>query len=258
MSGDKKFRVHPGAVVIGVCLMILGGLLLIRYLTPHRVEANVTLEERRRQAAEQRGAALPDLFDAKLPTGAAYATATRVTELSDFVLRVGIYRLHCEVAQRVPMTVDGLLAGMKAGGRLPSDSELSSYQGKVNTPYSTLFIRYRAVPFAVEVISVPRSEGKGNAMLMRLPANPDESMPPDAAARAELRRLIEGVVQDPRPFYAYFTSQQTTSAVVPPAAFIPAAQMLQFGWAKEALPKVTQLNEQQIADIKQWLKKSEQ
>jgi len=227
-----------------------------------RVEANVTMLEGERARRERDAAALPNLFSEKLGAGESYAAANRVSELSDFVVRLGLHRWKAELDGRIPLTVEGLLAGLRDAGRLPRRMALESEQGKLNTPYSTIFVRYRAIPFAVEVVSVPRSERKGSAYLLRLPTDPNEPLPVDASARLELRRLIEGVSTDPQARYALYSwqdpnAQGATSAQLPSAAFVPAGQLLSYGWVKENMPVITRLSSQQLAEMKAWMEKVE-
>ncbi len=252
---SKKARLHPGLVVCLVALLLVGGLLVIRYTTPERVEAHVTLLEREPDAGGGDEKAVPNVFSEKLGTGEAYVNANRVSELSDLVLRLGLYRWKSEIVRHVPLTIEGLFAGLRAENRLPAGMELAAEQGKLNTAYSTFFVRYRAIPFAVEVVSVPRSERKGSAMLLRLPADPNEPMPVEVAAQVELRRLIEGVSTDPQTYYAFYSSEQTTSAQLPPVAFAPPADMVKYGWNKESLPKPARMTSQQLAELKNWLDK---
>ncbi|HEY0173870.1 MAG TPA: hypothetical protein VGB98_22840 [Pyrinomonadaceae bacterium] len=250
---SRKPRLHPGLVVCLVAFLMVGGLLLVRYTTPERVEARVTLLERGPVADTAEGASVPNVFSEKLGTGEAYVNANRVSELSDLVLRIGLYRWKSEIVRHVPLTIEGLFDGLRAENRLPPGMELAAEQGKLNTPYSTFFVRYRAIPFAVEVVSVPRSERKGGAMLLRLPADPNEPIPVEAAVRMEVSRLVEGVTTNPQTYYAFYTSEQTTSAQLPPLAFVPPAEMIQYGWNKESLPKPARMTSQQLAELKNWL-----
>lgn len=261
-GGKKGFTIHPGLLVCAVAFALVAGLLLIRYLTPVRVEANVTLLEAERVAGPRAAAPLPNLFSERLGTGESYAAANRVGELSDFVLRLGLHRWKSELDGRIPLTVEGLLAGLRDAGRLPPRMALESEGGKLNTPYSTIFVRYRAIPFAVEVVSVPRSERKGTALLLRLPSDPDEPVPVEALARLELRRLIEGVPTDPRARYALYSWQserphEATTAQLPPVAFAPPDQLLGYGWNKENMPVLARLSSQQLAELKAWVDRAE-
>lgn len=254
-TGRKKFKLHPGLVVSVVALTLVASLIFLRYITPHRVEATVTLNQRSGIEDDNQDASMPNLFSEKLGTGESYTAANRVSELSDIVLRIGLYRFKSEITRRIPLTFEGLLAGLREENRLPASVQPSDQPGKLNTPYSTLYVRYRAIPFAVEVVSIPRSERKGNAMLLRLPADPNEALPVQASVQMELNRLIEGFSTDSQPFYAYFTSQQTTSAQLPAIAFAPTEQMLNYGWNKQNIPLPAKLTAQQIAELKNWLDK---
>jgi hypothetical protein len=252
---NGRNKIHPGLLVCLVALSTVAGLFLIRYLTPHRVEANVTLLERASAQPGDTGPNLPNLFNEKLGTGESYVAANRVTELSDFVLRIGLFRFKSEMTRRIPLTFEGVIDGLRQDNHLPAHIHPTTEPGKLNTPYSTLYVRYRAIPFAVEVVSIPRSERKGGAMLLRLPADPNEAVPVQVGVHMEMTRLIEGVSTNPQAYYAYYTSSQTTSAQLPLIPFAPTEQMLNYGWNKQNMPQPARLNAQQLAELKHWLDK---
>lgn len=252
MKNRRSFRIHPAAVVLGVALLIIVSLPVIRYLTPHTVEARFTLEERRaRAAAAAPEKQQPNVFSETTQVGEAYTTAHRLTELQDLVVGLSIYSLTRPAASG---SLEGVLNGMASERRLPPGLVVAAAQGKLNSPHSTFYVRYRPMPFALEVVSLPRTEQKGGAMLLRLPSDPDEPVPVDAAVRVELKRLIEGYTPHDKPYYGYFTSPHRTKATLPPAAFMPAAQMGQYGWTRDALPRPSKLNPQQINEQNAYLK----
>jgi hypothetical protein len=249
-----RFGIHPGAVVLGVALLIFGSLPVIRYLTPQHVEAKFTLAESQRRGSKPEPSPTPHVFAESLKTGEAYTAVNRLAELEDLVVGIAVYS---NTRGGAPPSLDAVLTGMAASGKLTPGVVVVSAQGKLDSPHSTFYVRYRAVPFAVEVVSLPRTEEKGGAMLLRLPSDPNEPVPVTVAARSELKRLVEGYTPDSTPFYGYYTSPQKTSATLPPAAFMPAEQMERYGWTRDTLPRPAKFTPQQRAEQEAYLKRLE-
>jgi hypothetical protein len=101
--------------------------------------------------------------------------------------------------------------------------------GILQTPHSTIHIRYAPQNVTLEMISVPNERKDGPAMLIRIP-DPENT----------------GV--GPR----YFESMQL-DGIVYPSPFAPIAQIIASGWQPHPF-KETQIPDEQRAQLEQWIK----
>ncbi|HXM34402.1 MAG TPA: hypothetical protein VN920_04405 [Pyrinomonadaceae bacterium] len=106
---------------------------------------------------------------------------------------------------------------------------LTQQSGILQTPHSTIHIRYAPQSVTLEVVSVPNERKDGPAMLIRIP-DPENT----------------GV--GPR----YFESMQL-DGIVYPSPFAPIAEIVASGW-QPRLFKQSQIPDEQRAQLEQWVK----
>ncbi len=105
---------------------------------------------------------------------------------------------------------------------------LTQQPGILQTPHSTIHIRYAPENVTLEVISVPNERKDGPAMLIRIPDSENAGVGP-----------------------RYFESMQL-DGVVYPSPFAPIAQVIASGW-QPRLFKQSQIPDDQRAQLEQWL-----
>lgn len=257
-------KLAPHAVVLLVCCAVLGALVLIRYLTPLRSEVNISLYERRfmePEAKKQRPA--PTSLEEVVGDHSVYYRAERLRELSDVTLCLELYYLKRATAEgggryppaNVPESVEALLEGTKEAGLLPPGMTASrNFAGALNSPHSTLYVRYRPRPFGLEVISVPQGSGKEGGLMMRLPGGVESRLP----AHLEAEHRAENMIHDIRPVddspTAMFATAEEVAVRVPQTGFAPVEELLSLGWSKVSLPAPQSLPPNDARRLKEWMR----
>ena len=103
------------------------------------------------------------------------------------------------------------LAGVAAQNLLPPGLTFTEGEGAMVSAHSNLFVRYRPVPLAIEVLALGREPRDGPALLVRVP---DDSTKDGGAS--------------------LFMATRIRDVNVPPA-FLPASEVISAGWSLEPL-----------------------
>jgi hypothetical protein len=138
-------------------------------------------------------------------------TADRVGEAEALALATSLYAATQQLKGRTPRTANDLLAGVAAESLLPPGLSLTSGDGALASAHCSLFVRYRAAPLGIEVVSLGREPRDGPAIMVRVP---DENSKEGGASLFIANRL---------------------SDVSVPAAFTPAASIISAGWTPQPL-----------------------
>ena len=131
--------------------------------------------------------------------------------------------------RRTPLRDANDILNRIAQRQLIPSAWMTRQPGILQTPHSTIHIRYAPQNVTLEVISVPNERKDGPAMLIRIP-DPENT----------------GV--GPR----YFESMQL-DGIVYPSPFAPIAQIIAAGW-QPRLFKQSQIPDEQRAQLEQWVK----
>ena len=154
-------------------------------------------------------------------------TAERLRDLTAVAIAASSNVVDGAIRRQLPRDANDILNRIVERRLIPA-AWLTQQPGILQTPQSTIHLRYAPQDFTIEVISVPNQRRDGPAMLIRLP-DPENT----------------GV--GPR----YFESMQVDS-IVYPAPFMPIAQIIASGW-QPRLFKQSQIPDDQRAQLEQWL-----
>ena len=168
---EKKFNPSPKAIVIGVALFL--GLLLIfgndiKRLFTDRFQPRISFQEggpqSKRERDKTRSVTQIAIFD-----GEVYRTETRLREASAVAIAASITGVAAYTERRPLRDVSELLNSMVQRGLLPPGVESVKEQNILQSTYSTIHIRFRPIPFAVEIVSLGRTRLDGPALILRVP-----------------------------------------------------------------------------------------
>ncbi|MFP5265196.1 MAG: hypothetical protein ACLGJB_25185 [Blastocatellia bacterium] len=96
-------------------------------------------------------------------------TTDRAAEAEALALAVSLYASTEQIKGRTARTADDLLAGVAAQNLLPPGLTITKAEGAVASVHGNLFVRYRPVPLAIEVLALGRGPRDGPALLVRVP-----------------------------------------------------------------------------------------
>lgn len=155
-------------------------------------------------------------------------TAERLRDLTAVAIAASSNVAEGAIHRQPPRDANDVLNRIAQRQLIPA-AWLTPQPGILQTPQSTIHIRYAPQTFSLEVISVPNERKDGPAMLIRIP-DPENT----------------GV--GPR----YFESMQL-DGISYPSPFAPIAQIIASGW-QPRLFKQSQLPDEQRAQLEQWVK----
>lgn len=178
----RATHASPMAVVLSIAGCILAVGLVGRFIAGggfHRERGypQFIIDRKENKGPAKKGAVAVVSSEQPLFDGEMYRTSLRVQESLDLaicgVLYVGsgLNQDGQEVTPeafvgRLPKTAGALISEIQSKGLLPPGVTASNE--KLTSEMSTLAVRYRVDPFGIEVVSVPRIEGTGPALIVRL------------------------------------------------------------------------------------------
>ncbi len=212
-------RLSPSLVVcivtaVVMLLITFGGSLRSFFI--ERLYPNIAFQQGHgrgeRQGKNVGRAAQPVIFD-----GEVYRTEGRLREASAIAIAATLSGIAILSERRPVRDVDELLNNMSKRGLLPPGVELVASRNLLVSEHSTIYVRLRPAPFAVEIISLGRERLDGPALLLRVP---EERQSANLPAR-------------------YFYSLTLTNVKVPEPFAIPSA-VLACGWQADTIrPELT-------------------
>ena len=159
--------------------------------------------------------------------GEVYRTAARLREASALALAAALYAAGEQVNHRSLESADADIAGIRSFGLLPPGVTTDA-PGMLHSDRSKLLLRFRREPFAIEVLSFPRSRENGPALMVRIPAIGSDG------ARGSV--FIVDRLGD----------------VDPPAPFASLADCVRAGWIDQSFSLV-EMPEAQWQQLRNWL-----
>lgn len=162
----------------------------------------------------------------------------RLRDASALSIAFSLYSLNERlVNRRIPPDINSVLEGMKASGLMPPGLEVVNGVGVVRSPFGICYIRYRPLPYGVEVLSVgARGLADGEVFIIRVPeAEQPTAMPSPNDGKA----------------YATIFTAPMSDAPVPPA-FSSSTAFANAGWRQEPL-RSAPYSQQQIEELQTWL-----
>lgn len=208
-------RISPLTVVCATAILVVASSAIANHFlgkSTRAIDPRVTMEgergteENESKEKEQRRRVVVTAMD-----GEGARTADRAGEAQALAIATSLYAASEQIKGRTPRTADDLLAGVAAQNLLPPGLTLTQGEGAMVSAHSNLFVRYRPVPLAIEVLALGHEPRDGPALLVRVP---DDSAKDGGAS--------------------LFMATRIRDVNVPPA-FSPAAEVISAGWSLEPL-----------------------
>lgn len=158
--------------------------------------------------------------------GEVYDQAEQVRESAALAMAATLLAAGRSLEKRPYQTVEALVAGVNEAGLLPPGLIQDSGSTSLSSRHAAYYIRYRAAPLGVEVLSIAKG-GSGVAMMVRLP---DDEFSENALT--------------------YYIIPKSGLQV--PGGFAPASQLLGAGWRPETL-KATEVSPGEKEKQREWL-----
>lgn len=229
-SIGRAFLSSPLTVVLLTAMVVVFGLSFAGYARrggfwSSEVEARVVNERRRgRRPGDQGGNGRSRVFAFQ---GEVYEQAEQLREAGTLAMGMTLLAIQRSADRRPFTTVEGLLAGVIESGLLPPGLSQDRGRTSVSSEHAVYYIRYRAVPLGIEVLSLGKANPNGVAIVVRLP---DDEFSENALT--------------------YYVVSK--SGVQVPAAFAPAAQLIKAGWRPESF-KATDVSPSEQEKQREWL-----
>ena len=162
-------RLRTGLIAV---IALFPALMLANFFAPRivpSVEPTVSIDPSQTEGPSNvRTASAP----ARLPDdGEVYRTADRLREASALALAVTLYAASEEsTGDHSAYRVDSIVGALRSRGLLPPGIT-SDAPAMLRSDLSTLQLRFRPYPLAIEVISFAQSRNDGPALMVRLPGS---------------------------------------------------------------------------------------
>lgn len=208
-------------------IALFAAVMLTNFLAPRNilsVDPTISIERPRIEDSSVRTASTP----ARLPDdGEVYRTADRLREASALALAATLYIASQQSQRRSAGSVDSILSALGSQALMPPGIT-SGGPGMLLSDFSTLQLRFRSHPLAIEVLSFPRSPSDGPALMVRLPGSGNDG---DRGSIFLAERLGE---------------------ISPPAPFGSTADCVRGGWIDQPIHQ-TDTTQEQEQQLRAWL-----
>ena len=219
----------PLAMVLSVAMLVVFGMSLASYIRrggfwSPEVEATVLNE----QTGRGQGGRDVESRERKFAfQGEVYDQAEQIRQSGALAIGATLLAANRSLEGKPIQTVESLISGGVDLDLLPPGLVNDGARKSVSSDYAVFYIRYRAEPLGVEVVSIGRRAGEGVAIVVRLP---DDGFSENALT--------------------YYMIPKDGLQV--PGAFTPAAQLIASGWRPETF-KASELSPQDRESAKEWL-----
>lgn len=218
----------PLVMVVSVAMLVVFGMSLASYVRrggfwSPEVEARVLDEQTGRGGARRAQGSRGRTFAFQ---GEVYDQAEQLRQSGALAIAATLLAASRSLEGKPIQTVESLLLGVDESGLPPGlahDDRTKSF----NSDQAVFYLRYRAEPLGVEVLSIGTRAGDGVAIIVRVP---DDSFSENALTY-------------------YMISKAGLHA---PRAFTPAAQLIASGWRPESF-KATELSTKNRESAEEWL-----
>src|SRR5262249_4906308 len=139
-------------------IVVVAGLLCVGWLNARRYRVNVRVEIAEPGAATTVSPTSISTATTSLPDGEVARTATRIREASGLLMGLTVLALSEQMNNRPPARVEALIELMARRDLLPPGVSRTSAKGALVSDRATIYVRYRPLPFGVEVISIGREK----------------------------------------------------------------------------------------------------
>lgn len=166
--GKKSWRPSPAIIVTATALVVIAGTMFTGWLNARRYRVNARVEIADPIAAMEGSIAPASIDPASLPDGEVARLATRVREATGLLMGLALLAVTEQMNNRDPVNVDALIERMAERGLLPPGVERTALNGSLVSAHASLHIRFRPLPFGIEVVSLGRDPLDGPAVIARL------------------------------------------------------------------------------------------
>jgi hypothetical protein len=223
----KAFLSSPLPVVVTVALSVVFVMSFAGYVRrggfwSPEVEARVFNQDGRDQNQSNGGPGNRRRFAFQ---GEVHNEAEQVRESAALAIGATLLATQGALDRRPYQTVESLIVGVVEQDLLPPG--LKQNGSNLTSRYGSYYIRYRAEPVGVEVLSIGKGSGDGVAILMRLP---DDEFSDNALT--------------------YYTISKAGLHV--PVGFAPVAELISEGWRPDTF-KAAELSQSEKEGERQWL-----
>jgi hypothetical protein len=217
------------AMVLSVAMLVVFGMSVASYIRrggfwSPEVEARVLSEQtgrgQRGREAESRGRKFA--FQ-----GEVYEQAEQIRQSGALAIGATLLAAQRSLEGKPIQTVESLISEVIESDLLPPGLVNDVARKSVSSDYAVFYIRYRAEPLSIEVVSIGKRTADGVAIVVRLP---DDGFSENALTY-------------------YMISKEGLQV---PGAFTPAAQLIASGWRPETF-KASELSPQERESAKEWL-----
>lgn len=208
-------KISPLTVVIITAILVVASSVVANHFlgkSTRTIDPRVTMESGRsagEQAVRENQARRKVVVTAI--DGEVSRTADRVSEAKALAIATSLYAATEQIKGRTPRTTYDLLAGIVSQNLLPPGLTLTKAEGAIASDHGDLFVRYRPVPLAIEVLALGREPRDGPAILVRVP---DDNSKDGGAS--------------------LFVANHISDVNIPPA-FAPNSEVISAGWSLEPL-----------------------
>ena len=208
-------RISPLTVVCAMAILVVASSAIVNHFlgkSTRAIDPRVTMEggrsveEKELKDKELRRRVVVTAMD-----GEVARTADRAGEAQAVAIATSLYAASEQIKGRTLRTADDLLAGVAAQNLLPPGLTLAQGEGVIASAHSNMFVRYRPVPLAIEVLALGREARDGPALLVRVP---DDNAKDGGAG--------------------LFMATRIRDVKIPPA-FAPASEVISAGWSLEPM-----------------------
>lgn len=161
-------RFVVGLVAVSVGLLLLFGNDLKRFFSD-RLNSRISFEPGRRRGAQADDAQNQQPTSSVIFDGEVYRTEGRLREASAVAIAASLTGVASASEGRPVRDVADLLKGIKVRGLLPPGVEFVTDRNLLVSEHSTIHVRLRPAPFALEILSLGRERLDGAALLLRVP-----------------------------------------------------------------------------------------
>lgn len=170
----KRWRPSPAIIVVTTALIVIAGTMLIGWLSARRYRVNARVEIADPIAATAESTAPASINPANLPDGEVARLATRIREATGLLMGLTLLAVTEQMNNRSLADVDVLIERMAERGLLPPGIERTTMKGTLASAHASLHVRFRRLPFGIEVVSLGRDPLDGPAVIVRLAATGDD------------------------------------------------------------------------------------
>ncbi len=205
-----QLKLTPVTIIGLIAFVVFAAILTAGFFSALKaVDPRVIIEFSNQATANRETAkqpVIPTMID-----GEVVRTADRIGEATALALAASLYAASEQTRGRTPRNVQNLLAGLAAQNLLPPDLTITQAEATLISPSGNLSVRYRPVPFAIEVVSIGNKSENGPALIVRVP----DEVHKQGEARLFLATSLTGLRV--------------------PAPFAPAPEVIALGWRSERL-----------------------